>query len=74
MRNQNKGFSPELQRVASPGSDITRQDEEAMRKEFEVMQKLDFAFIKEIGASNAEEYMIKITSLKFAQRRNSKSK
>lgn len=73
MKNQTTGFSPELQRVASQ-TDITRQDKEAMRKEFEVMQKLDFAFIKDIGASNAEEYMIKITSLKFVQRGHAQSR
>lgn len=51
-----------------PKREIREQEKAMLRDEFEVMQKLDFTFIKEIGASNAEEYIVKITSLEFLKR------
>jgi hypothetical protein len=53
--------------TASRSRDIDEKEREMLRGEFEVMQRCDFAFIKEIGASNAEEYIMKITSLEFLQ-------
>lgn len=51
-----------------PKREIREQERAMLRDEFEIMQKLDFTFIKEIGAENAEEYIVKITSLEFLQR------
>lgn len=44
------------------------RDREMFRSEFEVMQRLDFDFIKEIGAGSAEEYeecIVRIVTMEF---------
>lgn len=66
MKNQEKGFSQEPVKSVSKAA-ITPEEKEVFSREFEVMQRLDFAFIKEIGATNAEEYIIGITRLKYAR-------
>jgi len=66
MKNQKKGFSSEQGNVRQLA--VSAQDKQAMFHEFEIMQRLDFAFIKDIGASTAEEYVSKIVELKFVQR------
>lgn len=63
MKNQEKGFSPEPEIVNPKGSNLAKRDEATLRNEFEIMKRLDFVLIKELGASTAEEYMIEITRL-----------
>lgn len=57
MKSQEKGFSPEPDTIAP-------QEEDTLRNEFEIMQRLDFMFIKELGINSAEEYIVEVTSLK----------
>lgn len=66
MKNQAKGFSPEPKVSASKRCKIAATDEATLRSEFEIMQRLDFVFIKELGASTAEEYIVKVTELKYS--------
>jgi hypothetical protein len=56
-----------------PGAakELEEREKEMLRNEFYVMQKCDFAFIKEIGATNADEYIVKITSLDFSHKKAS---
>ena len=64
MKSQEKGFSPEPDTIAS-------QEEDTLRNEFEIMQRLDFMFIKEMGISSAEEYIVEVTSLKCSMEKHS---
>lgn len=70
MKNHSKGFSPEERSAGLPEQKIDAQDEATLRSEFEIMQRLDFVFIKELGASTAEEYILKITELTFSPHRH----
>lgn len=66
MKNQVKGFSP---KPNTSGIDkITRQEEATLRNEFEIMQKLDFMFIKDLGVNSAEEYILEVTTLRYSTR------
>lgn len=62
MENDDKGSNPTRSVCSAP-------EEETLRTEFEVMRKLDFAFIRELGANTAEEYMVKITELRISSKR-----
>lgn len=66
MKSHSKGFSPEERPVGMPERQVDEQDEATLRNEFEIMQRLDFVFIKELGASTAEEYILKVTELTFS--------
>ncbi len=61
MKNHKKGFSPESAPAGAAG--IAPQEEAALRSEFEIMQRLDFAFIRELEISSAEEYIAKVSGL-----------
>lgn len=53
--------------AVSRGQDNFKKEESMLRNEFEVMRRCNFTFIKEIGARNADEYVLKITTLEFLQ-------
>lgn len=72
MKSQERGFSPEP--ITSKTREFNRQEEDALRNEFEIMQRLDFVFIKELGANSAEEYIVKVTSLKYSMAKRSSRK
>ena len=68
MENSTKRSGPSKTVTVS----AKREREIAMlRNEFEVMQRCGFAFIKEIGAASAEDYIVKITSLEFLRQGHS---
>ncbi|MFA6896989.1 MAG: hypothetical protein WCQ96_01770 [Patescibacteria group bacterium] len=69
MKSQEKGFSPEP--ITPKTRESSRQEEDTLRNEFEIMQRLDFVFIKELGANSAEEYIAKVTSLKYSMAKHS---
>jgi hypothetical protein len=66
MENHKRRYGPASTATISDMQEI-EQEQEMLRSEFEIMQKCDFTFIKKIGASSAEEYIVKITSLEFLQ-------
>lgn len=66
MKNPTEGFSPEP--VAQESATIAPQEEATLRSEFEIMQRLDFVFIRELGISSADEYIVEITSLTGSMR------
>lgn len=66
MKNHTKGFSPEP--VARRSAAIAPQEEAALRSEFEIMQRLDFVFIKDLGVNSADEYIMEVTSLTCSMR------
>lgn len=66
MENQQKGFSSEPTDSSLKKGGIAAHEEDLLRNEFEIMQRLDFVFIKELGATSAEEYILKVTELKYA--------
>ncbi|MDD3006672.1 MAG: hypothetical protein PHX30_03775 [Candidatus Pacebacteria bacterium] len=70
MKNQDKGFSPEPKTSAPRSQAIAPQEETTLRNEFEIMQRLDFVFIKELGVNSAEEYIVEVTSLKCSMTRH----
>ncbi|MFA7169565.1 MAG: hypothetical protein WC178_01795 [Candidatus Paceibacterota bacterium] len=71
MKNQEKGFSPEPETSASRERFVAPQEEATLRSEFEIMQRLDFVFIKELGTNTAEEYIIEITKLTYSPTKHS---
>lgn len=74
MVNSGKRSGPGTLATLSKEKRNVEQEKEMLRSEFEVMQKLDFVFIKEIGASNAEEYeerIVEIITMEFLPEENS---
>lgn len=65
MRNQHKGFSPDG-KGSGRNTALSTRDEQTLRDEFEIMQRLDFVFIKELGANTPEEYILKVTELRYS--------
>lgn len=66
MKNHTEGFSPESASAAT--ADIAPQEEATLRNEFEIMQRLDFVFIKELGVNSADEYIMEVISLTCSMR------
>jgi hypothetical protein len=66
MKNPENGFSPEERTRDLHRRQVSARDEETLRQEFEIMQRLDFVFIKELGARTAEEYILKVSRLKYS--------
>lgn len=70
MKNPEKGFSSEPETSSLKKGGIAAHEEDLLRNEFEIMQRLDFVFIKELGATSAEEYILKVTELKYSPARH----
>lgn len=68
MENDGKGSARAGSDPAGKGT-LTEKEAATLRTEFEVMQRLDFTFIRELGASTAEEYVVKVTELRFSAKR-----
>ena len=66
MKNLKNGFSPEPERSSLKNGSLAEKEQETLRNEFEIMKKLDFVFIKELGAGTAEEYIMKMTTITYS--------
>lgn len=53
-------------RCCEPSRTAAREIE-TLRNEFEVMKRCGFSFLEKIGARDADEYVIKLTSLDFLE-------
>jgi hypothetical protein len=62
-----KSFGPAGSATTPRSPGFSEQEKEMMRNEFHMMQKHDFTFIKELGATDAEEYILRIAEIRFGQ-------
>jgi hypothetical protein len=60
-------FGPDGPAASSRSTELSEQEKEMLRNEFRVMQKCDFVFLDEIGAGDADEYILRITELRLTR-------
>jgi|GEM_PF-1827076 hypothetical protein len=73
MENRTEGFSPEPKMPAAKTA-IAPQEEATLRNEFEIMQRLNFTFIKELRVNTAEDYIMEVTNLTYSMKNDRKQK